>query len=68
MDLLGMKRFKRVRIKEKVGLPPGTLVHIGERKTEKIKITIIDYDQKDFQEKEVDNIEDCFPFKDSPTV
>ena len=68
MDLLRMKRFKRVGSKQKIGLPPGTLVHIGERKTEKIKITIIDYDQKDFQEKEVDNIEDCFPFKDSPTV
>jgi magnesium transporter len=68
MDLLRMKRFKRVGSKQKIGLPPGTLVHIGERKTEKIKITIIDYDQKDFQEKEVDNIEDCFPFKDKPTV
>jgi magnesium transporter len=68
MDLLGMKRFKRVGIKEKVGLPPGTLVHIGERKTEKVKITVIDYDSKNFQEKEVDKIEECFPFKDKPTV
>jgi magnesium transporter len=68
MDLLGMKRFKRTGIKEKVGLPPGTLVHIGERKTEKVKITVIDYDSKNFQEKEVDKIEECFPFKDKPTV
>jgi len=68
MALLGMRIFNKFGSKQKIGLPPGTLVHIGERKTEKIKITIIDYDQKDFQEKEVDNIEDCFPFKDSPTV
>ena len=68
MDLLGMKRFKRVGIKEKVGLPPGTLVHVGERKTEKVKITIIDYDPKNCQEKEVERIEECFPFKDKPTV
>jgi magnesium transporter len=68
MDLLGMKRFKKTGIKEKVGLPPGTLVHIGERKTEKVKITVIDYDSKNFQEKEADKIEECFPFKDKPTV
>jgi magnesium transporter len=68
MDLLGMKRFKRTGIKEKVGLPPGTLVHIGERKTEKVKITVIDYDSKNFQEKEAEKIEECFPFKDKPTV
>jgi magnesium transporter len=68
MDLLGMKRFKRTGIKEKVGLPPGTLVHIGERKTEKVKITVIDYDSKNFQEKEAEKIEECFPFKDKRTV
>jgi len=68
MNLLRTKRFKRVGIKEKVGLPPGTLVHIGERKTEKIKITVIDYDSKNFQEKEIHKIEECFPFKDKPTV
>jgi magnesium transporter len=68
MDLLGMKRFKRVGSKERVGLPPGTLVHVGERKAEKVKITIIDYDPKNYQEKEVERIEECFPFKDKPTI
>ena len=32
------------------GLAPGALVHIGERKAEKTKITIIDYDEEKFQE------------------
>ena len=27
----------------KAGLPPGTLVHIGEKKTEQVRITLIDY-------------------------
>ena len=53
---------------EKKGLPPGTLVHIGERKAEKVRITIIDYDETQFQEKEVETIEECFPFKDTQTV
>lgn len=58
----------RVRAQEKIGLPPGTLVHIGERKTEKAEITVVDYDLKNFQEKEAVKVEECFPFKDKPTV
>lgn len=50
------------------GLPPGTLVHIGEKKTEKAKITIIDYNESQFQEKECKKIEECFPFKDKPSI
>ncbi len=61
-----LKLFRRGS--NKVGLPPGTLVHIGEKRTEKVKITIIDYDETHFQEKEVETIEECFPFKDKPTV
>ncbi|UCF44535.1 MAG: magnesium/cobalt transporter CorA [Planctomycetota bacterium] len=53
---------------KKAGLPPGTLVHVGEKKTEKVRITLIDYTEQDFQEKTVDNIEECFPFKATPTV
>lgn len=52
----------------KAGLPPGSLVHIGKRKVEKTRITIIDYDEGQFQEKKAETIEECFPFKDKPTV
>jgi magnesium transporter len=52
---------------KKAGLPPGTLIHTGERKLEKAKITIIDYDESHFQEKEAKTVEECFPFKDEPT-
>jgi magnesium transporter len=53
---------------EKAGLPPGSLVHIGEKKAEEVKITIIDYDETHFQEKVIKTIEECIPFKDKPTV
>jgi len=33
----------------KAGLPPGTLVYIGERKAEAVRITVIDYDESSFQ-------------------
>ncbi len=62
-----MRRFTIKRSK-KAGLPPGTLVHIGERKAEKVRITIIDYDEKQFKEMEAETIEVCFPFKSEPTV
>ena len=62
-----MPRFIKKRSK-KVGLPPGTLVHIGEKKTEKVRITIIDYDEASFEEKQIKTIEECFPFKDKTTV
>jgi len=52
----------------KAGLPPGTLVHIGERKAESVRITVIDYDEEHFQEKQVATIEECFEFKATPTI
>jgi len=62
-----MSRFFK-KMSKTIGLSPGTPVHIGEKRTEKTKIAIIDYDQEDFQEKQVEEVEECFPFKDKPTV
>ena len=64
---IDMPKFIKKRSK-KAGLPPGTLVHIGERKTEKIKITIMDYDETQFQVGETETLEECYPFKDRPTI
>jgi len=61
-----MRLFKKTS--KKAGLPPGTLVHIGEKKVEKTKITLIDYDDTHLQEKEVDTVEECLPCKDTFTV
>jgi len=52
----------------KSGLPPGTLIHIGDKKMETTRITLIDYDESHFIEKEVKLVEESFPFKDKPTV
>ncbi len=51
-----------------LGQPPGTLIFTGEKKVEKPKITVIDYNEKKLQEKEVKRIEECFSFKDISTV
>ena len=53
---------------EKTGLPPGTLVHIGEKKAEKVNISLIDYDETQFQHQESVTVEEAVPFKEKPTV
>ncbi|MDY0040854.1 MAG: magnesium/cobalt transporter CorA [Desulforhabdus sp.] len=62
-----MSKFFRRRLK-KPGLAPGTLVHIGEKKTEKTKITLIKYDEASYHEKEVQTIEECFSLEDARTT
>jgi len=62
-----MGRVTKGRSK-KAGLPPGTLIHIGARKVQEPKITILDYDENQFHEREVTAIEECFIFKDKPMV
>jgi magnesium transporter len=48
--------------------PPGTLVHIGEKKTEKTKITIIDYNEEHYGEKKDVSVEDCRSYVKTQTV
>jgi magnesium transporter len=58
----------RKRAAKKTGLPPGTPVYVGERKDEKVRISVLDYDEKQCQEKEIKDVEECFLFKDTPSV
>ena len=56
------------RSSKKAGLPPGSLVHVGEKKVESPKVTIFDYHEDHFQEREAATVDECIPFKDTPTV
>ncbi|UCG31410.1 MAG: magnesium/cobalt transporter CorA [candidate division WOR-3 bacterium] len=62
-----MARYGKRKAK-KAGLPPGTLVHVGEKKTEKIRIRVLDYTEGTFEEKDITKVEDCYPFKEKSTV
>jgi magnesium transporter len=53
---------------KKIGLPPGTLVHIGKHKTAKVKVSIIDYDENNFTETVCKNIDECINAKKTGTV
>jgi magnesium transporter len=53
---------------KKAGLPPGTLIHIGEKRAEEVRIRIMDYDETHCQEMETKVMEECFSFKGKPSV
>jgi magnesium transporter len=63
-----MPRLVRRKSKQKAGLVPGTMVYTGEKKVDNVRIRIIDYDETQLEEKEAETVEECFPFKDKPTV
>lgn len=56
------------RRSHKSGLAPGTLVHIGEQKTEKMLITHIEYDETSYEIREMDVLRECLPYKEKPSV
>lgn len=62
-----MPRFIKKQFK-KAGESPGTLVHIGEKKVDETRITLIDYDEEHLEERVLDDIQEAFPLKDLPTV
>jgi magnesium transporter len=56
------------RRSRKAGLPSETLVYTGEKRDQRVRIHVIDFDEATFQEKEVPSVEACAAFKDRPTV
>jgi len=62
-----MAKFIKKRSK-KAGLPPGTLVHIGEEQGERTRIRVLEYDEVNFHERGLESLEECFLFKKEPTV
>ena len=52
------------KISEKAGLPPGTLIYIGDKKDVEVSISVIDFNATEFNEIECKTTEGCFPFKD----
>lgn len=51
-----------------IGLRPGELVHVGEKKVEQIKFDIIEYDETEINEQKDATIEQCLKTKEKPNV
>lgn len=54
-----MSRFIK-KVSSKAGLPPGVLVHIGKERTEKVIISIMDFDHDELNEMTLDTIDSIF--------
>jgi magnesium transporter len=58
----------RHKLSKKAGMPPGTLHPNGEPRTGPVRITVIDYDADHVEERKVEAIEECYPYRDTATV
>lgn len=65
-EVIMRRRTKKRSVKS--GLPPGSLVHIGEERAEEVSITVMDYDEGSFIEKVLKTSDECLVFRNKPTV
>ena len=56
------------RASRKAGLPPGSLIHVGERTVDKAQISVLDYAADHVEEAALTSADQCVAFKDKPTV
>lgn len=64
-------RAKKGMIKKrsvKAGLPPGSLVHVGEKKGEDAIVTATRYNEAMYVEEELKDLSDCLPLQDESAV
>ncbi|MFB5612637.1 MAG: magnesium/cobalt transporter CorA, partial [Nitrosarchaeum sp.] len=66
--LLSKKKSKRVTMTDTIGLRPGALVHIGEKKVENVRIDLIEYDEKTIAEIKDASIETCLESKNKLNI
>ena len=45
------------KVSDKAGLSPGSLVHVGEKKIEEVRMRLFDYDEENIEERELDTVE-----------
>jgi len=59
-----MARFFK-KTSPNVGTPPGTLTFVGGKKMTETKISVIDFDLKDLDEKKLNSVEDILAYKEN---
>ena len=55
-------------VSEKSGLPPGSLVHVGEVHAHEHKITVVNYNKTAVKKHTVQSIEELLPYKTTDTI
>lgn len=49
-------------------MPAGSAVTVSGKRIEGVRVTVMDYDEGKLEERQVKNLAECFPFKDTSTV
>jgi magnesium transporter len=52
---------------QKIGMAPGTLEYVGEKRVDEVKITIHDYNNDHAETITINNIEECKPYLENPS-
>jgi len=55
-------------ISKKAGLPPGVLMHLGKRRAEQVKVSVIDFNENDHSEITCSDVSQCFSFFDNDNI
>ncbi|RJP26076.1 MAG: magnesium and cobalt transport protein CorA [Candidatus Abyssobacteria bacterium SURF_5] len=53
---------------QKAGAPPGSLIHLGKKREGNPRISVMDYDERRFEEREAAEVEELFEYLERPTV
>jgi len=53
---------------EKSGLPPGSLVHVGEVHEHENRITVVDYNKSTVEKRTIETIEELLPYQNTDTI
>lgn len=61
--IMKTKKPNRTTIADTIGLRPGELIHVGEKKVDEIRIDLIEYDEKNFSENSNVSIKECLESK-----
>lgn len=56
------------KVSGKSGLPPGTLIHIGKKRSEKVRITVFEYNEEGYRERELDSVSDYISPEDKRSI
>ncbi len=53
---------------QKAGLPPGHLIHVGQKSSSDNKITVIDFNPEGIHQKVISSVDDIFKLEDKVTI
>jgi len=59
---------RKKKASSKIGLPPGSIVYLGEKKVDKVTIKVTEYDEAGAETYEIKSVEEIDPFTDTPQV